>query len=77
MRIALYSLLLLTIGSCTKDVREVERVPLQLKWELINGNNQSRYQAQVPGDVYSELIDGDIIPHPFTGCNGKRNCVGK
>jgi len=71
-RLIILSLLLAFIASCNKPKENaiIEKV-LSEKWEFSRMGANEWYHAKVPGTIHADLLNNNLIPHPFDSCNEK------
>ncbi|MEX0995426.1 MAG: glycoside hydrolase family 2 protein [Flavobacteriaceae bacterium] len=63
-------ILLLLLISCDSPVNELpEKQNLHTNWEFNNLEDGRWLPASVPGNVYSDLLNNEVIPNPFVGTN--------
>ncbi|GAB4143122.1 MAG: glycoside hydrolase family 2 TIM barrel-domain containing protein [Bacteroidia bacterium] len=68
-----FAVILYIILSATSVVKaESIKVPLHSNWKFHNIKEQKFYTAQIPGSVYTDLMQHHVIPDPFTGMNEKK-----
>jgi beta-mannosidase len=44
---------------------------LNVNWTFYNSNNSLKYPAQIPGSIFTDLLENKIIDDPFLGCNSE------
>lgn len=62
-------LVLALFASCQQKKQLPSIVPLESDWSFRSMNSNDWFPATVPGNIYSDLIDNQLIEDPFIGAN--------
>ncbi len=70
MRFKVFALLLLIFAGCQKQSNNlVSKQALHANWKFKNLEDGRWLPASVPGNVFSDLLNNELIPNPFVGNN--------
>ena len=69
MRNSLLILIILCCFGCKKPTETPEVIILHNNWSFKNVKDTKWLNATVPGSVHTDLLDQNIIKHPFIGAN--------
>ncbi|WP_411766786.1 beta-mannosidase [Winogradskyella sp. A3E31] len=65
-------LILLLCLSCGQNYDVPETITLKSDWEFRQVGDSTWYSATVPGNVFTDLMDADLIEDPFIGNNEEK-----
>ncbi|MGS2725888.1 beta-mannosidase [Psychroserpens sp. BH13MA-6] len=69
MKCSVWSLLVLCLMSCQPNHDTPLTIEIQEAWQFRNVQDTVWHQAEVPGNIHTDLLSNDLIPHPYIGAN--------